>query len=1617
VVGTYRIGALAGISEFQGLINVRRGPLYIILLLLSITAAYPQKGRRDTLRLAFQDSVRVVLENTRNTDAMAVAAAFSTIWNGLGQDLQIVVLKQSKAMRKKGYKLRPHFQNYYGALVDAVNVENADNLRLTSYLNVAGQVIENEEVNKASNFFKNSREFFQHHALHYEKSYRLYARDDDYRFDYIKIEVPPPPVESDTTQNPFDTWDEKDKEEETAWEEEPADTVPQVIPPSWIQPIYLPELTGAVIRFEKLTLNFSSQYDSAFLNEAKGTWSLEDNTFVGEGGKFDWSSAGLGSDSVFYELKQFVFNTSIPRLKAEQGRLTYVGKLEGPVDGIFEFQSLKHKDEASASYPRFMSYESNIPMLGLSDDKLRYTGGFALSGPRIYSSSLTGGNARLEVLGEIDKKFEAQAAFFEFRDSSIVSRNAAVRIYQENDSIYHPAIQLNYQYKSKFLILQRSRGSLKDTPFASSFFKVDFSGDVLRWSLKSDSTGADSLNVFTTAGLSQEPMVIESQDYFDPQDFNLLRGVGFSFHPLAMVAQYATNNGVREFFTADLANATGRKFNEINGAMNFLAQKGMIEYEPQNGKIKVKEKSIHMNDARKNETDYDNMKIHSIVDGPANSTINFQKGYMTVRGVEEFKVSDSLNVIIKPDSSVITILQNRDIKFNGKITAGNFEINGKDFMLKYDSFFINLNHIDSIRFYVTELNARGQEVRRRVNNAMVGADSTAAAAGGLDVEGSKKTQGTLFINRPDNKSGRQKIPNFPRLDASAGGVIYFDRKEVLDGAYDRSVFFVVPPFKLDSLSDADPGAINFEGTFVSSGMFPSFKEKLHTMADKSLGFSHAVPETGYPLYNTEGKLFGAMGLDNAGIRATGRIDYLAASVESQDYIFYPDSVIGKGNVGSLKETQVGTIWYPQVTLPEFQLKWLPKKDQFSLKNLRDPFSLYNTTAQLEGKLTVTKKGTLGDGKLITRGSESLSKEFNFSAKEFGARHATFQVKTTNPDKPALLGNDVRLNFNLEQNYANVSPEVVGTAAIEFPYAQFKTSITDARWDLNTQKITMTKDATALLEDSYFYTTRKELDSLVFNAEKAEYDIKTQQLKVSGIPFIVVADAKITPENNEVLILENAKIGQLKNTTIVIDTLNGFHRLTDGVVDVISRKEFSGYATYQYVNAVNDTFAIKMTDFHLEAIAEETSSRTRRQARESIATQQTVANGVVDQKESLVIAPRIFYKGDMTMYATKPALQLKGYVKLDLKKLKNYDTWIRHEQSGDEKEIFLDFDKALTEEGSKVQAGLHFADDNSLYITFVFDKKNPDDEDFFLPSGSLFFDKESGEFKVEDRLKAAGEKLSGKVFAYNEDKQEVRFEGPVTFFKGLKDFSLTASALGSGNLETNDIKMNSFIMADMNIPQGVYDLMAARLTEVIANEGAAEGLGDQTELLYKIADLIGEKAVKDYEAKSLQNYVSLGTIPALAKPIVFANTNLKWSQKYKAFYSEGNLGISNIGRNDINGAFDGFMEIRKNEDGTPVFHAFFKASPEAWYYFGYEDNRLMVHSADQAFNDLVGKKSNASKAKVGELVFIPGTDEETLAFITRFRHNYYGIETPYDLGGDSAASKKKEKKKDAEDDGF
>ncbi|MFZ9503751.1 MAG: hypothetical protein ACO263_04175 [Cyclobacteriaceae bacterium] len=1520
---------------------------------------------------SFADSVVRILTNTRQTEVLTLAAAFREYYNNAPGEISAKVRLQIGNLRDKRYKTKPDLIQYIRALLAGGKV--MEGMRISNWLAVTDSVIAYELPNRTLRFLDFSRMFFEQSKLGNGKGFSWFARKDDFEFVYIKSENDLLP----------------------AREEQPTDSLQNL--PSWWQSFYPPAVAGPTINFSSVDLQVQSVIDTIRIFNVKGFFALSDGVFIGSGGSFDWPGI---EGAQFISTGLWSFDSSKPEFSMDMGRLTYTGMLASPVLGKLTYNTMARPTPSGPITPRFNSYESGIPLNRITYPGLSFSGGFSLTGTRPGNESVTNTRATLRLDTEADQRFKVRSQEFMFRDSIVTAKKSEVSLYYRGDSIYHPSVDFTFNLKRKAVYLNKSKGELKDAPFETTYFNVDFSADRLTWNLEKD-----SIDIYSSSDVAQDPVIIQSKEHFNQNDWRLLAGTGFGFHALMLTAQYAIDMGTNVFFVDDLAKRFNKPSDKIRAAVIFLSQKGMVDFDKSTGQVTVKPRAIHLALASKNKTDYDNLKIHASYDLAPDVSISLPQGKMFVRGVEDFRVSDSLNLRIKPDSTMLTIRRNRDMDFNGLITAGNFEIKGKHFDFRYDSFYITLNQIDSIRFLIEERNAKGQTYRRRLNNALVSSDSSSVGAGAKPAD----SKGTLYINLANNKSGKKQIPAYPRLDANTGGIFYFDRKEILNGIYGRSVFFLVPPFKLDSIGNSGNSTVSMPGSFISNGMFPVFKDSLTVMPDRSLGFTHKIPEKGYTLFNGAGKLKGQISLDNNGIVGSGVLQFYGAQLTSDKMRLMPDSVFIRSRSGKILPQNIDGASFPQATFPEYQLSWIPRRQHFFVKSVRDPFLFYDSTAILRGDLRISRDGVDGGGLLQTRGSELESEELKFAEKNFSANHAQFRIPTDDPTKPVLEAKDVRLKFDLEKNLAQISPEIEGDAALNFPFAQFRTSIPSATWDFSKQKVLMVKAPSVPLENSYFYTTREDLDSLSFMATEAEYDISERKLLVKGIPYIQIADARITPERGEVLILENARIDQLKNTTIVLDTLNGYHRLTNGVIDIVSRKEFKGYGTYQYINAVRDTFNIRLSDFRMEQVPDGSGKNP---------ILQTVASGTIAEDDKVLLSPRIFYKGTMTMYARRPALELKGYISLDLKSVGNRQTWISHEQSGDDQEILIDYDKAFNEDGQKASAGIHYDREGELYVNFLTSKKSEEDEDFFVPAGMLFYDTATSEFKIEDRKKALGEKLSGKVLAYLEDKEEIKFEGPINFFRNNPDFIVESSAIGFGNLKTDEVKLNGLVTIDAAIPPSVLTALSESLLKAIKDENIPEAGADPTELLYKVANLVGEIPAREYEKRSLQTYSSLATLADLVKPIVLSTVDLRWSPKSKGFYSVGDIGLSNIGRTDINGSFEGFLEAKKNEDGGPVFHLFLKASPEAWYYFGYEDSRLMIQSSVGEINDQVFRRSNAARAKPGELVIIPGSEEETLEFIDRFRRDYLQIDTPYDFNGSRSASKKKEdKKKKADDDGF
>jgi hypothetical protein len=189
-----------------------------------------------------------------------------------------------------------------------------------------------------------------------------------------------------------------------------------------------------------------------------------------------------------------------------------------------------------------------------------------------------------------------------------------------------------------------------------------------------------------------------------------------------------------------------------------------------------------------------------------------------------------------------------------------------------------------------------------------------------------------------------------------------------------------------------------------------------------------------------------------------------------------------------------------------------------------------------------------------------------------------------------------------------------------------------------------------------------------------------------------------------------------------------------------------------------------------------------------------------------------------------------------------------------------------------------------------------------------------------------------------------------------------------------------------------EMMATDIKRTVDSANVSKANSDFKGMLYNIANIVGDKTARDYEAKSMSNYTPLASVsPSFVKTIVFSDLNLKWSEEYKAWYSVGPLGLSNVDKYDINAKVNGYVEIRKGLNGGEAITILLEITPSVWYYFGYEEKRLTIFSSNDNFNRAVGSK--AKLGRPGEYGVMLGSMMDELSFIQRFKAAYLGINRP------------------------
>lgn len=1548
----------------------RRHFIFWALLFLPIILK-AQKPQFSDDPLVFGQEMVQLLED-RGTPQLGLD--FGQVWNSkLSVEQKKILTSTFMLMSQKGFKLDPHFQRTVRLIIKASDHKDLSKAAFDNFISTLHLAVEQQKNKEILAFVETTDLLLEKQVLYYSSYNSLKVEGGTIDFEFAETSstsavgeerLPDEEEALDSTEDDNDWFgdSESDDEWDPDWTEESASSAEEA--KALILAAEEPQIPmeGAVIKLNMVSLVFVTRNDSVTFRNTTGGLMPGSLTFVGKGGRFDWEQVGLNPNEVYCDLSSYNFKIDKPFLSASNARMTYKGKISEPVSGEFEYRSSSGKTR-DTSYPRFVSYLENVEINGIADEKLSYKGGFGLKGIRLYSASMMGGNATIEITGKNNSKLKAISRSFQLQDSVITAKRAAIIIYHGKDSIYNPAVRFRYDSEAHQITILKDEGIYKNLPFSSSYFKTDFTADMIKWNIDSD-----SLDISILSARNKVPSKFESQEYYNERKFEALVAL-YGFNPLMMAVGYARKINSSEFYAADMAKKLNQNPEKIIGAMRGLMKDGFVDYNGRSGLVSVKRKGYHYVLSKQDRKDFDNILIPSISPSKPNATLALSRNELVIRGIDRFYVSELLDVYIRPDNQQIAMLGNRDFRFDGLINAGNFQFIGREFRFDYDSFLISLPKIDSITFNI-DLPGKdnSKDVKLGISNRL------------------RETAGVLYINKPNNKSARRMYPEYPIFKADVGAVVYFDEAEILDGVYDKSIYFTIPAFELDSASSSDPNVISFKGVFTSGGIFPEFEEELVIMPDNSLGFEHKLPYVGFKTYNGTGTVYNKITMDQNGLRSSGKIDFLTSTLFSDDFVYFTDSVTTDGESAEIKTKTVQDVSYPKATISNYRMLWFPKSDSMFITSKEEPFQMYDNTATLSGTSLITTSGFYADGTLFTRGSESVSTNFQMKESQIAAEDAYFEVKSSDPEKPSLAAEGVALNFDLNTNMADIKSEQDGRSVLDFPFTQIRTSIGEARWDLEKKIISMSKPEDVDIDQSYFYTTRLEMDSLVFSATGAVYDIEKLELQISGVPYMYVADAKIIPDSNRVFIRENAEIEKFTNARIILDTLNEYHNLYNGKIKVTARHAFEGEAVYQYVNANKDTFEIKFQDFLLV--------RDKKLKGNQIFT---VSTGEIHENDNIFIMPGTLYKGDVTLFANRRILQMDGFIKLDLKSMPGNDSWLAHSSDSEVQDLVINVSEAISETGQPLTSGINIdPDTGDLYGTFISEKKSPGDHEVFNARGLFLYDSVNSEYKVIDLNKVKGNSFAGNIYAYNDNSTDIRFEGKLNLLYPKTRIKSRISGKGKGNLKEKTIAMNSFQAYEFDLPMRAMEAMAGNIGDIVARVGAPPANTDQSALLYKLADAVGEKEAQEYRRRSTSEFISLASVSSdLANSLVISNVNMKWSPVYNSWYSVGNLGVANILETEINGKLEGFLEIRKLE-GEEEFHLFLKASPTTYYYFGYVENRLYTFSSNAQFNSEINKHSKVFKSGIGEYAFVSTDIEYMLKFIDRFRNDYMDISEPYEI---------------------
>jgi hypothetical protein len=1304
--------------------------------------------------------------------------------------------------------------------------------------------------------------------------------------------------------------------------------------------------------FDSLDLVCGTKVDSGFIYGTKGSCNPLKSLWKGEGGRVLWTRAGLAESDVHAELTTYEVKLKSNRYVCDSVKFYDTRRFSFPLYGRLSEKIFTSKT-TRINYPNFSSFRTDLEIKNIFTN-VDYRGGYSLKGNVVVGIGSKNQKAYL-IFKRKGKRFVwAGAQSFNISKGMIQAPSVSVTIYIDQDSIFHPGLTMLFNNNKRLLTIYRDERGLSKAPFYDSYHQLDLFVESLSWNLDEDFIDLKSV---AQKGSASEA-TFESLDLFTQARYDRLQGID-RINPVKSIYNYTHKIGYNEFPAEDYGHYIGMSRSVTISILMSMAAKGFLIYDVEEDYVIVKDRVDVYIEASKGRRDFDVIGFKSSVEGIPNASLNLLNYDLIIQGVDRVFLSDSQDVFIAPDHKKVTVMRNRDFKFDGYIKSGKFDMAARECTFSYEKFELDLPIIDSISFRVRSFkpDRYGEYHQVRVKNVI----------GDL--------QGNILIDRADNKSGRKSYAEYPIFNSKANAYVYYDRTGMYGGVYARDKFYYrVDPFTIDSLDNFSTEGIQFTGYLASAGVFSDIDEPLSVQDDYSLGFVFETPEEGRAIYGGKGKFYSEIKLSNAGLRGDGTLKYLTSTAHSSDFHFFPDSTNAIVTTYDIQPQQKG-VEYPTVTADSTLMHWESNNDLMEISNLDydTPMIMYSAASRMTGMLELTPTGLRGKGVVMIEDAEMVSNVYQFNYMDFDADTVDFRLKKYVGDEDDIedeLSTDFDYayetnNFKVHTDFKERKAEFEANGSaqrVDFPENMYICFMDKFTWymdrgetEFSSKEKNAAEVANANMRDkidldltgSKFVSTHPDQDSLSFFAQRAVFSQRKSLITANEVQMILVADAALFPDSGRVIIHKKAVMEDLNNAKLIVNTTTKYHELYNGSFKVLGRKKYTGGALYDYITANGDKEFVYFSNLQVD-----TTGTTHGAAK-------------IAEDANFILSENFDFVGDVELVATKENLRFMGGTRIahacdTLEHPRVYfNAYI------DPKEIKIPIlEQPLSDENSNLYAGMYGSSNGlRVYSSFIQKKQRTSDIQFFNASGVLVYDKTMHEYRIstEDRLNKTNK--TDNYLALNTKDCEVKASGELKL------------AVNTGQLEAVTYgEMRYYERTDsasllVSIPFDFF--FNEKALELMAND-----LNDRMELnpvnlqsdLYQLTlgKLVGVAKAEKLMTDIATHGGAYRKVPDEVKKTLFiSDVEMKWNPRTRSFVSTGQIGIASMGKIQILKYVDGKIEI-KNKNGSTRVTIALDLGDKDYYFFTYNNTSGMMaaFSSNKEFVTLIKEtKSEDRKLKV------------------------------------------------------